>query len=199
MYSEMRLFPITSFDPDGFPVLGEPFPLYKAEATEQEINNIDNTLEPDTATKTKQADNRRVNEEVLHGYNGTTNVYGIDADAMAKAFGYYLDGNGNIIASANEEPKHVAIFLRGKNENGKKYNQWIYDCTFNNPSFSAAQEGDSAASISVSYYANLITGTIGAERKTFATAIVFDGNEGYVAEGTEPTASDVYKPTEAGA
>ena len=195
MYSEMRIFPITAFGTDGYPTVGEPFPLYKAGDTEQEVNNIDNTLEPDVATKSKQADNRRVSEEVLHGYNGTTNVYGIDQDAMSKAFGYYLDGNSNLVVSANEEPKHVAIFLRGKNENGKKYNQWIYDAVFNHPSFSAAQEGDSASSISVTYYASLITATIGTARKTFATAIVYEGNEGYIDEGTEPTTQDLYKPT----
>ena len=85
------------------------------------------------------------------------------------------------------------MFYRGKNEKGAKYNMRLYDVEFKPFNLPATQDGDTPSTLALTFYAK---GIILNSKQTIGS-IVYEGKEGYVAEGTEPTSSDLYIPAAA--
>lgn len=190
-FAQVRLFEITGFDAGtGKPILNSsPLPFLAREASEQEVNNISVTLQPESVEKTYNADNIQEKDTVIKGYNGTFTFYGIDSDALDLISSFRKDTNGNTILGVNTgDEKDICVFYRGKNEKGTAYNMWLYDCEFKPINLDVGQDEDTPTSLTLEFFAKLITinGT-----KVFG-AMVYEGKTGYVTEGTEPTAEDLY-------
>lgn len=194
-FEQVRLFRITGFSTDtGAPTLDSTaLPFLTKKASEAEINNINITLQPEVVEKTYAADNVQEKDTVVKGYNGTLTFYGIDADALDLITSFTKDANGNISLTANKESgeSQICIFFRGKNEKGKKYNAWLYDSEFKPVNLDADQDGDSPKTTQIEFFAKLIT--VNGEKT--GGALVYEGNTGYIEEGTEPKSSDLYVPT----
>jgi len=192
MYAQLRIFPITGFGTDGKPTITTAFPLLATAASEQEINNISCNLTPKVVERTYQADNREEKNEVKKGYDGTLEFYGIDADALNAITVNEKDTAGRTVleSNGNGAPKCV-VFYHGKTEKGKKYNIWLYNVEFADAAINSAQEAESPAATSLSFFASSI---IYSSHTVFGL-IVYEGQTGYVAEGTEPTAAGMVMPT----
>lgn len=189
MFSQVRFWKVTGYASTGAPTLDTTaVKLLEPATSEREVNNINITLEPSSTTRTYKADNVSDTDEYISSYSGTLTCYGLSAEAEELLFGYKKDKNSNLDLQVNGTKNHVCIFFRGKNEKGVDYEGWIYDCVFANPSISAEQAQDSPTETSISFTANILTvnGTskIGAK--------VYKGNTGFIAEGTEPTSTDLY-------
>lgn len=195
MLANVRLFKVTSFSSSTGPAIsGEPIKPYEPASGETEINNISVELTPDTSERTLQADNTAENDAYVKGFSGTLTVYGIDADFLSEVLGYEKDSNENTnLVINNAEKNQFVMFYRGKNEKGAKYNMWLYDVEFKPFNLPATQDGDTPSTLALTFYAK---GIILNSKQTIGS-IVYEGNEGYVAEGTEPTSSDLYIPAAA--
>lgn len=192
-FAQIRLFKITGFE-DGKPSLDTtPLQFLKQDVNEQEINNISVSLQADAVTKTYTADDIQEQDTIIKGYSGTFTFYGIDADALDLISSFRKDKNGNTILGANDgTEKNVCIFYRGKNEKGKKYNCWLYDVEFKPLNLDVGQDEDSPKSISIEFYAKLLT----INGKKVLGSMVYENNTGYIAEGTEPKSTDIYYEAE---
>ena len=190
MFANVRLFKISSFSSTTGPsISGEPIKPYEPGAGETEINNISVELTPDVSERTLEADNTSEKDSFVKGFDGTLTVYGIDADFMSEVMGYAKDSNGNTNLIVNvAEKNQFVMFYRGKNEKGKKYNMWLYDVEFKPFNLPAAQDGDTPSTIALSFYAK----TVVINGKQTVGGLVYEGGEDYVAEGTEPTSTDLY-------
>lgn len=190
MLSKIRIFPITGYGSDGYPTYGTPIPLITFGTGETEVNNIRLKITPTTKTKTLNADDIEEVHEAVVGYAGEIEAYGVDATALSTLFNATKDANGNINHLAGDvSEKYVGIFCQGKNEKGKKFQTWLYAVKFKPFESELSTLSDSATSIQLEFNGLVIqTGTT---KRTHAT--VYEGNVGYVTEGTEPTAASVYK------
>lgn len=194
--SKIRIFPITSYGVDGYPVYGTPVALVTIETGETEVNNIRLKITPTTKTKTLNADDVEEAHSSVVGYSGEIEAYGIDAAALAAVLDAEKDTNGNInhIAGATSE-KYVGVFCQGQNEKGKKFQTWLYAVKFDPFEEELATNSETAKSIKLTFTGKVIS--TGSNKRTHAT--VFAGNTGYVAEGTEPIPTSIYKqPTSGG-
>lgn len=191
MYSMARVFPITGFGPDGKPTIAAAFPLLASGSAETEVNNISCTITPESVTRTWKADNREERDEIKTGYKGTLTFYGIDAEALSVLTPNYKDSKGHTVltSSAGGAPK-VVLFYRGKDDKGKKYNAWLYNVEFEDPAISAAQEEETPKSVSINFFA----GAVIWHGKLVFGLIVWEGSEGYLAEGEEPTSAAMPMP-----
>lgn len=194
-FEQVRLFKISGFNSTtGAPTLETtPLPFLAKSASETEINNISITLQPETVEKTYAADNVEEKNTVIKGYNGSITFYGIDADALDLITTFTKDSNGNIALTVNKEDgeAQICVFYRGKLEKGKKYNMWLYDVEFKPIPLDNDQDGDSPASTTIEFFAKIIT--VNSEK--MVGSMVYEGNTGYIEEGTEPTSSGLYIPS----
>lgn len=196
MYAQLRIFPISSFAATGAPTITNSLPLLAKGSSEKEINNISLELTPRVVTRTWKADNKEEEDTVKTGYDGTVTFYGIDKTAIAAISNNIIDSNGHTVlgSSAEGNPKCV-LFYQGKNAKGKKYNCWLYSVEFGEVPFKAAQEEDTPDSVSLSFFAETITYTpSGGSAHAVQGIIVYEGEEGYIPEGTEPTAAGLILP-----
>lgn len=196
MYAQLRIFPISSFAATGAPAITSSLPLLAKGSSEKEINNISLELTPRVVTRTWKADNKEEEDTVKTGYDGTVTFYGIDKTAIAAISNNIIDSNGHTVlgSSAEGNPKCV-LFYHGKNAKGKKYNCWLYSVEFGEVPFRAAQEEDTPDSVSLSFFAETITYTpSGGSAHAVQGIIVYEGEEGYIPEGTEPTAAGLILP-----
>ncbi len=194
MFSQVRLFKVTGHAATGAPTLDTTaVKLLEPGASEREVNNISISLEPESTSRTYKADNVTDVDEYISSYNGTLTCYGISPEAQALLFGYVKDKAGNVDLVVNEEKPHICIFFRAKDEKGKKYQGWIYDCVFKNPTLSGAQPSDTPEETSISFTANILT----VNGKSKIGAHVYEGTTGYIAEGKEPTSTDLYVSADA--
>lgn len=189
MFSQVRLFKVTGHASSGAPTLDTTaVKLLEPGAAEREVNNINISLEPQTTSRSYKADNVSDVDEYVSSYSGTLTCYGISPDAQELLFGYTKDKNGNLDLTVNGEKNHVCIFFRGKDEKGEEYQGWIYDCVFKNPNITAAQVSDTPTETSLTFTANILT----VNGKSKIGSHVYKGKIGYIADGTEPTSTDLY-------
>lgn len=190
MFAQFRVFPITGFT-DGKPTISSPIPFLANSGSESEINNISVALSPEVVTKTYKADNKEERDVVKKGYNGTVNFYGIDKTALAAISNNIADVNGNtILESSNNGNPKVVIFYQGKDEKGKKYNMWLYNCEFDEVPFDANQDDGDPKAAALNFFASAVI----YNGHTIFGARVYENQTGYIAEGTEPTAAGLYMP-----
>ncbi len=188
MLKKVRIFPITSYSADGYPVYGTPTPLLTIEEGETEVNNIRFKLTPSTKVKTLNADDREETHTAVVGFNFELEAYGIDATALAAITSGNKDKNGNVNHTVNTgSEKYVGIFLEGKNEKGSRFQQWIYKCLFNPIDEENTTQSDTPTTITLTGSGSVINA--GGKDRTHAT--VYEGNTGWVAG--EPSASNIYK------
>lgn len=189
MFSQVRLFKVTGHATSGAPTLDtSSIKLLEPGTSEREVNNISISLEPESTSRTYKADNVSDVDEYISSYSGTLTCYGISPEAQELLFGYSKDKNGNIDLVVNGEKNHICLFFRAKDEKGKNYQGWIYDCVFKNPTISGTQAADTPEETSISFTANILT----VNGKSKIGSHVYEGCTGYIAEGTEPTSTDLY-------
>ncbi len=199
MYAQLRIFPITAWASTGAPTIITAVKLLTPSGSEKEINNISLELTPRVVSKTWKADNKEEQDTIKTGYDGTLTFYGIDKAALQAISNNITDANGRtVLESSSEGTPKCVLFYQGKNAKGKKYNCWLYSVEFGEVPFKAAQEEDNPDSISLSFFAETINYTpAGSNQSTHAVQgiIVYEGDEGYIAEGTEPTAAGLILPS----
>lgn len=188
MLSKIRVFPITSYGTDGYPVLGTPIKLVSLSTGETEVNNISVKITPTVKTKTLNADDIEEIHNSIVGLSGEIEAYGIDATALANITEAEKDSNNNINHVVNTgSEKHVCLFFQGKNEKGAAFQKWLYKAKFDPIEESNKTSGDSAEAIKLTFTASVIV--TGTTQRTHAT--VYEGNTGYISG--EPGANDIYK------
>lgn len=187
-FQKLRAFPITAVGNDGYPSLGTPIPLLTPSENETELNNVQIVLTPTTKEKTLNADDKEAKHISTVGYEGSIEVYGVDESAIAAILESIKDANGNIIHKVNTGvEKPVCLFYEGKNEKGKKFQQWLFYVVFKPFETTNKTETDSTETITLEFTGRIITTNDG----EISHATVYEGNEGWVTG--EPTATDIYK------
>lgn len=190
MLSKIRVFPITSYGTDGFPVYGEPVKLHTPSGTEKEINAVGIDIVYDEQEKKMQGDDRQEIHYSTMGYTATPKIYGIDKAALSELYDILTDKNGDQINYVNTGTvKHFGVFFEGKcGENDKLHQRWLYDLTAKKPSDSYETESGTAATISLTFNGCVLTGSDG---KQFTDGRVYQGSAKWVSG--EPTANDIFK------
>ena len=158
-------------------------------ASEQEINNISVTIQPEYSEKSYSADNKIEKNTIMKGANISFTFYGIDAQALDLLTCFKKDADGDLNLCANDgDETDVCVFYRAKDEKGKPYNAWLYDCEFKPINLDQGQDEDSPKSITIEGYAKLVT----VNGKKTLGGLVYEGSPKYVAEGVEPQAEDLF-------
>ncbi len=189
-FEQVRLFEITGFDATGKPQISNtPIPFLTKGASEQEINNISITVQPEYSEKSYSADNKIEKDTIMKGANISFTFYGIDAQALDLLTCFKKDADGDLNLCANDgDETDVCVFYRAKDEKGKPYNAWLYDCEFKPINLDHGQDEDSPKSITIEGYAKLVT----VNGKKTLGGLVYEGSPKYVAEGVEPQAEDLF-------
>lgn len=189
-FEQVRLFEITGFDATGKPQISNtPIPFLTKGALEQEINNISITVQPEYSEKSYSADNKIEKNTIMKGANISFTFYGIDAQALDLLTCFKKDADGDLNLCANDgDETDVCVFYRAKDEKGKPYNAWLYDCEFKPINLDQGQEENSPKSITIKGYAKLVT----VNGKKTLGGLVYEGSPKYVAEGVEPQAEDLF-------
>lgn len=189
-FEQVRLFEITGFDATGKPQISNtPIPFLTKGASEQEINNISITVQPEYSEKSYSADNKIEKNTIMKGANISFTFYGIDAQALDLLTCFKKDADGDLNLCANDgDETDVCVFYRAKDEKGKPYNAWLYDCEFKPINLDQGQDEDSPKSITIKGYAKLVT----VNGKKTLGGLVYEGSPKYVAEGVEPQAEDLF-------
>lgn len=189
-FEQVRLFEITGFDATGKPQISNtPIPFLTKGASEQEINNISITVQPEYSEKSYSADNKIEKNTIMKGANISFTFYGIDAQALDLLTCFNKDADGDLNLCANDgDETDVCVFYRAKDEKGKPYNAWLYDCEFKPINLDQGQDEDSPKSITIEGYAKLVT----VNGKKTLGGLVYEGSPKYVAEGVEPQAEDLF-------
>lgn len=189
-FEQVRLFEITGFDATGKPQISNtPIPFLTKGASEQEINNISITVQPEYSEKSYSADNKIEKNTIMKGANISFTFYGIDAQALDLLTCFKKDADGDLNLCANDgDETDVCVFYRAKDEKGKPYNAWLYDCEFKPINLDHGQDEDSPKSITIEGYAKLVT----VNGKKTLGGLVYEGSPKYVAEGVEPQAEDLF-------
>lgn len=189
-FEQVRLFEITGFDATGKPQISNtPIPFLTKGASEQEINNISITVQPEYSEKSYSADNKIEKDTIMKGANISFTFYGIDAQALDLLTCFKKDADGDLNLCANDgDETDVCVFYRAKDEKGKPYNAWLYDCEFKPINLDQGQDEDSPKSITIEGYAKLVT----VNGKKTLGGLVYEGSPKYVAEGVEPQAEDLF-------
>lgn len=192
MYKQARFFVRDGFNNDGSPkITGSAIPFL---VETDEVNNISFSLTPNESEREYRADNKVVKDKVLNGFDGSVAYYGMDKTAMVNLSAFKNDSSGHLVlkGSIDGNPS-VVLFVRGKNEKGKKFIMWLYDVEFSTPGFNLNQPEDNPQSNSLTFFASKIS--YGGE-DVFGI-IIYEDETGYVADGTEPTTTDLIMPTQA--
>lgn len=189
-FEQVRLFEITGFDATGKPQISNtPIPFLTKGASEQEINNISITVQPEYSEKSYSADNKIEKDTIMKGANISFTFYGIDTQALDLLTCFKKDADGDLNLCANDgDETDVCVFYRAKDEKGKPYNAWLYDCEFKPINLDQGQDEDSPKSITIEGYAKLVT----VNGKKTLGGLVYEGSPKYVAEGVEPQAEDLF-------
>ena len=189
-FEQVRLFEITGFDATGKPQISNTtIPFLTKGASEQEINNISITVQPEYSEKSYSADNKIEKNTIMKGANISFTFYGIDAQALDLLTCFKKDADGDLNLCANDgDETDVCVFYRAKDEKGKPYNAWLYDCEFKPINLDQGQDEDSPKSITIEGYAKLVT----VNGKKTLGGLVYEGSPKYVAEGVEPQAEDLF-------
>lgn len=189
-FEQVRLFEITGFDATGKPQISNtPIPFLTKGASEQEINNISITVQPEYSEKSYSADNKIEKNTIMKGANISFTFYGIDAQALDLLTCFKKDADGDLNLCANDgDETDVCVFYRAKDEKGKPYNAWLYYCEFKPINLDQGQDEDSPKSITIEGYAKLVT----VNGKKTLGGLVYEGSPKYVAEGVEPQAEDLF-------
>lgn len=189
-FEQVRLFEITGFDATGKPQISNtPIPFLTKGASEQEINNISITVQPEYSEKSYSADNKIEKNTIMKGANISFTFYGIDAQALDLLTCFKKDADGDLNLCANDgDETDVCVFYRAKDEKGKPYNAWLYDCEFKPINLDQGQDEDSPKSITIEGYAKLVT----VNGKKTLGGLVYEGSPKYVAESVEPQAEDLF-------
>lgn len=191
-YKQARFFVKDGSNADGSPkIIGTAIPFL---LEDEEVNNISLALTPNESEREYKADNRVVKDKVLNGYDGTVAYYGMDKSAMVNLSAFRVDSNNHLVlkSSTSGNPS-VVLFARGQSEKGKKYIIWLYDVEFSTPAFNMDQPEDNPKSSSLSFFASKIS--YGGE--DVIGILIYEGEAGYIAEGTEPTTADLVMPASA--
>lgn len=192
MLANVRAFPVSGWA-DGKPTITSCVPLLK-EDIEKECNNISVVLKVNKVSREYKADNRRKTDEVKYGYDGTVTFYGVDKAALAAITNNYTDANGStVLKSSSDGSPSVVLFYQGRDERGTKYNMWLYDVEFDDPDINAEQPADQPKESSMTFFA----ATHIINKESVAGVMVWEGQDGYIAEGTEPTAAGLVMPKKA--
>ena len=83
-------------------------------------NNISLTITPNTATKTRRADNKIEETETVQTYDAELIAYGIDKTSLASLVGYELDDNGVQVLHVNHTKDKFGVFFETVDENNDK-------------------------------------------------------------------------------
>ena len=186
--SKIRIFPISGTGSDGYPTLSSVVKPMTPGSGETEVNNIKLSIKKVVKTKTLNADDKEEEHNAVVALDGTMTVYCADADFLAAVLPCTKDSNGNLHFYAGvQSAKDVCIFAEGKNEKGKKFQVWIYDCQFKPFDEDFETESDSDVQIELPFKGLVIEA--GGKSRTHAR--VYEGNTGYVSG--EPTTSSLYK------
>lgn len=189
-FEQVRLFEITGFDATGKPQISNtPIPFLTKGASEQEINNISITVQPEYSEKSYSADSKIEKNTIMKGANISFTFYGIDAQALDLLTCFKKDADGDLNLCANDgDETDVCVFYRAKDEKGKPYNAWLYDCEFKPINLDQGQDEDSPKPITIEGYAKLVT----VNGKKTLGGLVYEDSPKYVAEGVEPQAEDLF-------
>ncbi len=190
----LRIFPITAWGANGFPTVGTPVKPLTPGSGEKEIN-LSAIHITHTVTETELfADDQSESSEAVTGYDFSVEVYGCEA-AFIQALGLAtLDSNNNLVHNTTNST-HVAVYVSGANQKGKKYNLWLYDCVAKPIDRDlVTDKGEVVDPITINFKGKPITTT---DFGNITMSQVFEGNTGYISGTTEPTATSLYTPAAA--
>lgn len=188
MFARVRFFKITGYNAKGAPTLDTTaIKLYTPGEGEPEVNNRSISLEPDSSSVPLEADNRKVNNEVVKGANITLSAYGVDETALSALTEFAKDTDGINRTVNTDSKKHFVLVFNGKKTNGAEYTCYLADTTINNVLPSSEQDGDSATERSITGYASAIV----INGKSTLGHRCFKGETGYLDQNTDPTSTAV--------
>lgn len=190
-FRKLRIAPISSWvSSDGYPIYG-PFAKLQDVDVANELNSVDISINNVTKEKTFQADDKEEVKKVVVRAEGTLKVYECDAPLARAMFGYILDANGNTIEAVGSTDKaRYGMFFEGKTAKDTRYQKYIYDVEFEEPTFTAVTDnGEETTTMEIPFKIRFIT----TNGKTVKAATVYEDKSGWVVN--EPQA--MYKGVEA--
>ena len=188
MFARVRFFKITGYDAKGAPTLDTTaIKLYTPEEGEPEVNNRSISLEIDSSSADREADNRKLTNEVVKGANMTLSAYGIDETALSALTEFTKDTDGINRTVNTDSKKHFVLVFNGKKTNGAEYTCYLADTTIKAVLPSSEQDGDSANERSITGYASVVV----INGKATLGRRCFNGEAGYLNQNTEPTSTAV--------
>ena len=181
-FTKLAFYKITADNISGTPTYDTaPVKLYNGSLT----NNISLTITPNSATKTRRADNLVEETETVETYNAELVAYGIDKASLAALLGYSLDDNGVQILHVNHtKDKFGAFFETIDENNNKKVQVYLAKVKFSDvlPSAQTDEKGD-PVSTTFTLKGELVI----VDGKDSVGWQVYEGDTGFVASGL-PTA-----------
>lgn len=188
----LRIFPINGWAQNGFPTVGTPVKPLTPGSGEKEINLSAIHITHTVSETELFADDQSESSEAVTGYDFSAEIYGADP-AFIVALGLAtLDANGNLVHKTTNNT-HVAVYLSGANQKGKKYNLWLYDVVAKPIDRDlTTDKGEVADPITINFVGKPVATT---DFGNVVKCQVFEGNSGYISGITEPTALSFYTPT----
>jgi phi13 family phage major tail protein len=181
-FTKLAFYKITVENIDGTPTYDtEPVKLYSGSLT----NNISITITPNTATKTRRADNLIEETETVETYDAELVAYGIDKASLATLLKYDLDDDGVQVLHVNHAKDKFGVFFETVDENnGKKLQIYLAKVKFSDilPSAQTDEKGDP-----VSTTMNLKGELVIVNGQDSVGWQVYEGDTGFVATGLPST------------
>lgn len=185
MFKNVYFAKITSYGPDGYPVVGEFVPMYDVG-----ITNTSLTFQKTTTRKDYEADDAgESSNEVVTGYKLTTKALGISATCKALIEDLVTDTNGNLVCrEKGEDDPSFVMFFQARNEKGDAYQKWCYKVHVTKSNTENANQKSAEQDISYDIIGSPITN---AEGKYVFYSDVLSGKTGWITGA--PTNATIYK------
>lgn len=187
---KLRIFPITSFETDGYPVVGTPIKPIIPGTDEKELVVTSLGFAPEISEVSLEADDNREKDTVSIGYTLSAKVYGVSPEALSALGLAKKDKNGNLLFATGKNTTHVCIFAEGADQKGTAYQFWFYDCVAKplSKEIKTQLKNQIADTITLEFTGNVLSTT---DFGDVDHAQVYKGSTGYVTD--EPTANSLYK------
>lgn len=188
---QFRIFPITGWDNNGFPTVGNPVKPCVPASGSKEVVTSSLTATHSTNSADLNADDASEQIFAVTGYDLSVSIYGADADFLAAIGLATKDAAGNLAFKTSNDV-HVAAFVKGEDQKGKAYEYFFYDLVARplDVNVQTKVAGQVAEPIQLNFRGAPISTTSYGDIPWFK---VFQGNTGYVAG--EVAAADFYKGT----
>lgn len=190
---KFRIFPITSFGTDGYPIVGTPVLLVAPGTDNKEFNIKSVGFSATKNTAEIEADDSSEETTAIVKETVTVEALGINPDAFVALGLAKKDSNGNL-AFVQSNSTHVCLFVKGANQKGLSKNFWFYDCVAQplDEKVVTQLKGNSADPITLTLINHpIVTTGFG----SVPHAEVFEGLQGFIKDEDQVTAVSLYKGT----